>query len=275
MFTLYAYTRSDVEIHGGFTSRRVVRAILSDMKPSSPFIPGTFNSRDVGGLHAADGVVRAGMLIRSDAPLALGDAGRDVLRGLRIATAVDLREPSERELDPADLDGLARATVSNPILGPDFELRPEITLEEVYLQIIEQRGDALAGAVRALARPGALPALVFCSAGKDRTGIVTALVLGTLGVSDEEVVADYARTEQNMNGEFRARIRARAEAAGITEQELAVKLGAPPALMWTTLGRIRSWHGGAAGYLRSHGMTDGELDELRGLLIESRAANAA
>ena len=44
--------------------------------------------------------------------------------------------------------------------------------------------------------------------------------------------------------------------------------------MWTTLGRIRSgW--GAAGYLRSHGMTDGELDELRGLLIESRAANAA
>lgn len=45
--------------------------------------------------------------------------------------------------------------------------------------------------------------------------------------------------------------------------------------MWTTLGRIRSWHGGAAGYLRSHGMTDGELDELRGLLIESRAANAA
>jgi len=215
------------------------------------------------------------MLIRSDAPLALGDAARDVLRGLRITTALDLREPSERELDPAELDGLALTTVSNPILGTDFELHPEITLEEVYLQIIEQRGAALAGAVRALARPGALPALVFCSAGKDRTGIVTALVLGTLGVSDDEIVADYARTEQNMNGEFRARVQARAEAAGITEQELAVKLGAPPALMWTTLGRLRSWHGAAAGYLRSHGMTDAELDGLRGLLIESRAANAA
>lgn len=160
------------------------------MKPSSPLIPGTFNSRDAGGLHAGSGVVREGMLIRSDAPLALGDAGREVLGGLRIATAVDLREPSERELDPADLDGLALTTVSNPILGGAFELLPEMTLEEVYLQIIEQRGAALASAVRALARPGALPALVFCSAGKDRTGIVTAIVLRALGVSDDEIVAD-------------------------------------------------------------------------------------
>jgi protein-tyrosine phosphatase len=275
MFTLYAYTRCDVEIHVGFTSRGAAQAILGDMKPSSPLLPGTFNSRDVGGMHASSGVVRGGMLIRSDAPLGLGDAGREVLRGLRITTAVDLREPSERELDPADFDGLALTTVSNPILGPDFELHPDMTLEEVYLEIVEQRGAALAGAVRALARPGALPAVIFCSAGKDRTGIVTALVLGTLGVSDEEIVADYARTEQNMNGEFRARVRARAQAAGISEQELAVKLGAPPALMWTTLGRLRSAHGGPAGYLRSHGVADAELDELRALLIESRAANAA
>jgi protein-tyrosine phosphatase len=194
---------------------------------------------------------------------------------MRIATAVDLREPSERELDPADLDRLAITTIANPILGPEFELHPDITLEQVYVQILEQRGDALAGAVRALARPGALPALVFCSAGKDRTGIVTALVLGVLGVSDDEIVAEYTRTEQNMSGEFRARVQARAQAAGISEQEAAVKLGAPPALMWTTLGWLRGRHGGAAGYLRSHGITDGELDELRGPLIESRAANAA
>jgi protein-tyrosine phosphatase len=215
------------------------------------------------------------LLIRSDAPLALGDDGRELLRSLRIATAVDLREPSERELDPADLDGLALTGVSNPILGPHFELDRDLTLEQVYLQILDQRGAALAGAVRALAQPGALPALVFCSAGKDRTGIVTALVLGALGVSDDEIVADYTRTEQNMNGEFRAKVEARAQAAGISEQELAVKLGAPPALMWTTLGRLRSWHGGAAGYLRSHGITDAELDELRAVMVETRAANAA
>ncbi|HWE33254.1 MAG TPA: tyrosine-protein phosphatase [Solirubrobacteraceae bacterium] len=245
------------------------------MKPSSPLLPGTFNSRDVGGLQARGGFIRSGLLVRSDVPLALGDAGRELLRELRIATAVDLREPSERELDHADFDGLALATVSNPILGPDFDLRQEITLEEVYLQILERRGAPLASAVRALARPGALPALVFCSAGKDRTGIVTALVLGTLGVSDDEIVADYMRTEQNMTGAFRARVEARAAAAGISEQEVAVKLGAPPALMWTILGWLRSHCGGAAGYLRSHGMTELELDELRAQLIESRAANAA
>src|SRR6202042_2044372 len=107
MFTLYAYTRRDVEVHVGFTSRRTVRSILSDMKPSSPLIPGTFNSRDIGGLHAAGGVVRRGMLIRSDAPLALGDPGRALLPPLGIQTGGDLREPPERELDPADLDRLA------------------------------------------------------------------------------------------------------------------------------------------------------------------------
>jgi protein-tyrosine phosphatase len=245
------------------------------VKATSPLLPGTFNSREIGGLRASDGILRPGLIVRSDAPLALGDAGRDALRGLRIATAVDLREPPERELDPADLDGLELTTVNRPILGPDFELPPAMTLEDVYLQILERRGGALAAAVRALTQPGALPALVFCSAGKDRTGIVTALVLATLGVSDEEIVADYALTEQNMDGEFRSRVEARAWAAGISEQELAVKLGAPPELMRTTLERLRSWHGGAEGYLRSHGMTPAELDQLRAMLIESRAANAA
>jgi protein-tyrosine phosphatase len=215
------------------------------------------------------------MLVRSDAPIALGENARDLLRSLGVVTALDLREPAERELDPADLADSPLRLAFQPILGGDFRLQPEMTLEEVYAQVLAERGDNLTEAVRLLARPESLPAIVFCSAGKDRTGLVTALLLGALGVSDDQIVADYTLTERNMNGAFRARVYRRAQAAGISEQELAVKLGAPPKLMWTTLAWLRSQYGGATGYLRAHGMTNAELEWLRVALVEPVAASAA
>jgi protein-tyrosine phosphatase len=245
------------------------------MKPSSPLLPGTFNSRDVGGLPAYGGQLRRGLIIRSDAPVALGETGRALLTEIGIRTAVDLREDSERDLDHADLDGLAIEVVRRPALGGDFALDMGTTLEQVYRYLLESRGANLTAAVRAVAAPGALPAIVFCSAGKDRTGLVTALTLGALGVPDDSVVADYTRSEENMNGEFRAVVVARAKAAGVDEQQLAVRVGAPPALIRSALAWLRERHGGAAGYLRAHGMANAELDGLRETLVERRAADAA
>jgi protein-tyrosine phosphatase len=233
-----------------------------------PLLPGTFNSRYLGGVPASGGVVRAGVLARSDAPVRLGEQGRAVVKELGIRTALDLREPVERELDPADLDGLGIELRRQSIIGEDFQLAKEMTLEQVYRQLLEHRGPNLTDAVRALADADVLPALIFCSAGKDRTGLVTALLLGALGVADEDIVADYARSEQNMNGAFRAAIEARAVAAGISEQELAVKVGAPPALMRESLAWLREHHGGAVGHLRNNGLAQAELEAVRRGLVE-------
>ena len=128
--------------------------------------------------------------------------------------------------------------------------------------------------MRVLCEPDALPAIVFCSAGKDRTGLVTALTLGVLGVSQEEIVADYALTERALDGGFRAVIEKRAIAAGISEQELAVKVRAPPELMRSVLAWLSEHHGGATGYLRAHGLAPGELENLRCTMLEPRAASA-
>jgi protein-tyrosine phosphatase len=245
------------------------------MKPSSPLLPGTFNSRDIGGLPAYGGEVRHGRIIRSDAPVELRHRGRDLLTELGLATAIDLREPSEREVDRVDLSGLGVELRLQPALGEHFEFLKEMTLEDVYRHLIESSGENLTAAVRRLAAPDALPALVFCSAGKDRTGLVIARVLGALGVPDDAIVADYTRSEDSMSGEFRAVVQARARAAGVDEQELATRVGAPPALMRSTLAWLHARHGGASGYLRSHGMTNAELDRLRGALVAPRAANAA
>jgi protein-tyrosine phosphatase len=185
-----------------------------------------------------------------------------------VRTAIDLREPVERELDPPDLDGTGLEIHQVPLLGEGFDAIAGMGLADVYRRLLEHRGRSLASAVGILSEPGALPALVFCSAGKDRTGLVTALVLAALGAPDETIVADYAQSGQAMAGPFGAAIEARALAAGISEQELAIKLGAPPAAMREVLAYLRDRHGGAAAYLLHNGVTRDQLDRLAHGLVE-------
>jgi protein-tyrosine phosphatase len=229
-------------------------------------IPGTFNARELGGLRGDGGTIRRSVLFRSDAPVELGEDGQRFVQELGLRTAVDLREPVERQQNPADLEQTMAEVVSRPILG-DVAAHADSTLEDVYMSLIDERGSALAAAVAAV-QP---PTLIFCSAGKDRTGLVTALVLGAVGVEDAEIVADYHRTESNMHGRFRERLQRHALATGLDEQQLAVKLGAPTALMETVLGRWREEYGGAAGYLRAHGLSDAQLTALRDALLEPDA----
>lgn len=208
-------------------------------------------------------MLRSGALVRSDAPTRLDDQGRDAIAALGVRTAIDLREPVERELDPVDLGGLGIDVRQVPILGDEFDVNTHMSLEEIYIALLERRGQALTAAVRVLCEPDALPAVVFCSAGKDRTGLVIALTLAALGVADRAIVNDYALTERAMANGFRAVIEERALAAGISEQEIAVKVGAPPDLMRRVLEWLRAQDGGAAGYLRRHGLTGQELVALR------------
>jgi protein-tyrosine phosphatase len=220
------------------------------------------NSRDVGGLRTSGGAVRPGLLLRSDAPLRLD---RPTVARLGLRTAIDLREPVERELDPLDLALDVREV---PILG-ELDAGAPGTLLELYREVLELRGAQLASAVRVLCEPRALPAIVFCSAGKDRTGLVLALALSAVGVLDDEIAADYGRSEEAMRGAFRATLEQRARAAGISEQALAVKLGAPRALMCELLEWLREEHGGALRYLERHGLGETELAALRSRLIVS------
>jgi protein-tyrosine phosphatase len=226
-----------------------------------------FNLRDFGGHRTDTGITRHGVLMRSDALVGLGPERERELRRLGIRTAVDLREPVERELDPADLRALGIQVRTWPLVDGRIDLRTLKGLEDLYREMLDRCGDRMAESVRLLSGAGDHPSVFFCSAGKDRTGLVSALILSAVGVSDEDVVADYARTEDNMDGEFRRRVEARAIAAGLDEQALASKLGAPRELMLEILAELRARHGGVAGYLAAHGLRDDELDALRGALV--------
>ena len=119
----------------------------------------------------------------------------------------------------------------------------------------------------ALCAPGALPALVHCAAGQDRTGIVIALVLGVLGVPDEVIAADYALSSRYLDPDSTPAIGQLQASTGLGDSLTRPLLISPPALMLDVLSSVRAASGSVDGYLLDHGLSRAELDQLRSGLI--------
>lgn len=239
-------------------------------KPAMPRripLPGTVNMRDIGGYPTSDGGnVRWRTLLRSDALSRLDDTGRAALAGFGVRTVVDLRTSEEAENAPSALNGASVRVFHVPLLrAEDFDgLPPE--LAEVYRRMVDNRGEALARAIGTLATADALPGLVHCSAGKDRTGLVVALVLDLLGVRDEIIAADYATSAENLDTEA-ARVVSQIQAiTGGYRVDLGL-LGSPPELILEALARVRGHAGSVPSYLVRHGLPRDAIEGLRRALV--------
>jgi protein-tyrosine phosphatase len=242
-------------------------------------VEGTYNLRDTGGYTTPGGETRWGKLFRSDALHALTDDSRTRLEQLGIEYIVDLRDDSELLASPSRLDGLGVTVVHTPIYPqtPSFSSIEEVTLASLYRLMISEYGDNLARAVGVIARSGADPVLVHCTAGKDRTGLVVALALLAAGVDKGDVIADYAATEQNLSGEWAATMLARMVAGGVVATPAIEHIisASPPELISGTIEQIEDEFGSAAGYLAAHGFTPSDLDALRNALVETTAPDSA
>jgi protein-tyrosine phosphatase len=220
---------------------------------------GAVNLRDIGGYPSADGgSTRWRMLLRSDAPRP--DAP-DALAAYGLRTVVDLRTPEEIEFAPSPRYGGAPALLAISLLGGDLQKVPT-ELTAIYRFLIGERGALIGAAVRAISEPGALPALVHCTAGKDRTGLVIALVLAVLGVPDEVIAADYAISARNLNARA-AEIRAMQESSERADELTPSLTTSPPAVMLDILDQVRAMAGSADGYLLSNGVSPAQLAFLR------------
>jgi protein-tyrosine phosphatase len=134
--------------------------------------------------------------------------------------------------------------------------------------MIDDCGAAVAEAIGRLAGPGALPGLVHCTAGKDRTGLVTALILEVIGVPDEVIAADYALSHASSLAPGTARQIARIQAVSSVGRWLDLgALGSPPKVIHTALAHVRARSGTVADYLLANGLTRGDLASLRAALI--------
>jgi protein-tyrosine phosphatase len=231
-------------------------------------LPGTTNLRDLGGYPAAGGgSVRWRTLLRSDALHRLDASGRAALAGLGLRTVIDLRTDKEVRATPSALDDTGARTYHVPLFDADVvgHLPPE--LAAVYRYMIDDCGAAIAEAIGRLCADGALPGLVHCTAGKDRTGLVVALVLEVIGVPDEIIAADYAMSGTYLDpGAAGAISRIRA-ASGVGRWLDLGALGASPQVIRDALARVRARSGSVSGYLLGNGLTAADLTNLRAALI--------
>ncbi len=234
---------------------------------------GVYNLRDTGGYRAGAARSRWGKLFRSDALHLLDDEGRMLLADLGIAHIVDLRGSDELRSAPSAVAGLEAQTHHLPVFdeaAPAAQLDMNLGLAPVYDHMVDERGAQLASAVRVIADAADDEAvLVHCTAGKDRTGLVIAFALSAAGVDRDEVVADYAQTEQNLRGEWAERMLAQFAAGGAELSDEVVELvsASPAPVIAALLDRIDREYGSVRDYLLAQGMTADELDRVRAALV--------
>ena len=241
-------------------------------------IPGTLNFRDAGGYPVAGGgVTRWRSLLRSDGLHRLGPGAADMLAAMRLRTVLDLRTSAEAQLAASPLDELAgqgALTMQVSLIGEDLAALPA-DLDEIYDYIVDRQGAAIAAAIRTLARPDGLPALVHCTAGKDRTGIVVAFALAAVGVPDPVIAADYALSSLYLDPLSTPAIGRVQEGTGLGDRLTAALLASPPELIVRTLGRARRQGGTIEGYLGAHGVPSAELAMLRSALVTAGGAGGS
>ena len=159
------------------------------------------NMRDLGGLPTTGGLTQPGRLFRSGTAVELDADDAATIAGL-IGTYVDLRtkEEVERSGRPQALIAEGVEWVSLPLpgirrfVGPPSRLGRSARLAEAYLAILDQAPGSVGRVLRVLVEPRPGGICFGCTAGKDRTGVVTALVLLAAGASRQQVVSDYALT---------------------------------------------------------------------------------
>lgn len=228
-------------------------------------LPGLFNLRDLGGYPTPNGIVPWRTLFRSDALNQLDGAGIAAVAALGLRTIVDLRTHVETEIAPSPLDQFAARHSHVSILGGDMQSLP-LALDAIYRYVVDQCGEAIADAIRPLCAAQAFPALVHCSAGKDRTGIVIGMILALVGVPDEVIAADYAVSASYLDPLHSPAIGQLQAGTGLGDKLTSELLTSPPQLILDVLARARAAHGSVGGYLRAHGLKLADLAALRAAL---------
>ena len=235
-------------------------------------LEGCVNFRDLGGYPAADGrTVKWRRLFRSDSPNTLTEADvQTITVTLGVLSVVDLRSNSGTVNDGRGLLALSaigyhqfplleRRGFLPPTSGEEVDQR----LTDMYQWILFNAGTLVAQAFTTLAQHVNQPALFHCSAGKDRTGVLSANILEVLGVSREDIVDDYLKTNDVIEG-----ILARLHKMPGFESSTREGIMAPKGAIEKYLDVTKSEFGGSEAYLRHHGVQQATIDIFRDSMLE-------
>lgn len=234
-------------------------------------LAGSFNFRDLGGYETVDGhTVRWRRLFRSDALHRLTPEDLQHLEEIGLTAVFDLR--SARELDEDGIGPIGEGSIrhrhvpfhSNPTSRSPHEM--QMDLFALYQRMLEEAAPCVNTIFTALAESDTYPAVFHCAAGKDRTGIISGLVLSALGVPEEQIVADYALTDTFMAD----RLEALRKSPDFQERYKDINptwLRAEPQTMANTISLIKREHGSLEAYLYSCNVTPDHIGAMRETLL--------
>lgn len=243
---------------------------------------GSFNVRDIGGFVTADGrTTRWKMLLRSDNLHALLPESQEYLIAYGVRTIIDLRSDNELCDSPDVFERSANVrychhnmvggTEPDNFDGPREEIRAALNLRDeaegplngarTYCMWLDFRRAAIREILALIATPTQLPALYHCAGGADRTGVITALVLGLAGVSAETIVEDYVATARYL---FQ---RDRHNATCPAWEKYAEDV-CPQGAMSLTLEYLDERYGGIEPYVLSIGVTPEQIEAIRLIFLE-------
>jgi len=238
-------------------------------------LTGCNNFRDLGGYPTADGSrTRWRRLFRADGLSQLDDGDRAVLASLNIASVIDLRTVGEVEARgrfPEDIEGVRYFHFPLTETLPGEEQAPSWDdpkfVSDRYFGMLTEGGDSVASAIRVLADPDNRPAVFHCSVGKDRTGVLSAVVLGMLGVPDAVIIEDYALSRKAMV-HILERLRSEyPDAKELVERYAPVILAVEPAAMAGFVDAVRSEYGSFTALASALGVSS-ELQQLAADVLE-------
>jgi protein tyrosine/serine phosphatase len=244
-------------------------------------LEGTFNARDIGGYSTVTGqqvrwrrILRAGHLHRLTA--------RDIttLSEIGVRTVCDLRSDTELEwtgTGPLHEHGVV-THVHHSFLGRDAQeydarfpaersARRAMWLERGYEPMLEHAAAPIASMFGLLAEEQRYPVIIHCVAGKDRTGVMAALVLRVLGVPDEQIVADYALTADHRPDPDTMR-QMMADYGRNLDDFAGDIWQAPAQVMGATLRALDERFGSTEGYLERIGVPRQDIEALRRIMLE-------
>ena len=229
--------------------------------------PHLLNARDMGGCLRRDGTLtRTGQLIRADELGRLTPEGVSTLIDYGVRTILDLRWPDEAAQRPSLFQQTQRQPPHQHIgyihvsmLGPSGDywdnLRPPVVKETWNNVVLDLAQTGLRNAMQAIANAPAGSMLFHCYSGKDRTGILAALLLDLVDVQPEVIAADYAITTERLREAYLAQFPD--ERAAILES-----VRCPEENIYNMLEHLRTQYGGSISYLQHIGLQGFEIDKL-------------